>query len=125
MSNPKNDPNDTDDVYNRDRSRFYRDPVDPYTEGIFNRGFVSSRQEAYDKCATQVVSLLKCVDEKGPMWFFSCGQQYVELQKCYEVHKQQPGWGVVELYKTIKQTATIQYDYMRWWWRDMFGDRKD
>jgi hypothetical protein len=59
-------------------------PSDPFAEGLFRRGGAgdfSSRQEAYDRCATQIVALMKCVDDKGATWFWSCGQPYIELQK--------------------------------------------
>lgn len=39
------------------------------------------RNEAYQRCGSQVVALVKCVEEHpGPAWYWSCGQVYVALQ---------------------------------------------
>lgn len=59
----------------------------------------SCRGEAYARCSEQVVALVKCVDEnKGPSWYWSCGEPYVALQVgakyaciCYRWHLQPSG----------------------------------
>lgn len=83
---------------------------------LFNTS--QSTQDAYDKCAVEVVTLLRCVQDKGPTWFWACGDQYITLQRCYDAEKQKGRAGSMSIsdgYQAAKRTVAGAWGELGRW----------
>ncbi len=120
---PSSRPEDEGERYRRDRERLDRD-FDPYTDGFNIYRVNPRRQEAYDKCAPQVVSFLKCVDKEGPTWFWRCNALHIELQQCYNAAKP-PSPSLITTYaKEFRDTALLRWDQLKWFIDSLTGGSK-
>lgn len=70
-------------------------------------------------CASEVVDLLKCVETNGPAWFYRCRWLHVELQGCYEKHKQHTPMVAQAALKSFRKEAPGQWQNFKWWLEDM------
>ncbi|GAX81062.1 hypothetical protein CEUSTIGMA_g8497.t1 [Chlamydomonas eustigma] len=80
-----------------------------------------NRREALNKCAPQVLAMLKCVDEKQWAWHWSCMDQHAALQRCYLINQEPPGWTQSELWKGITAGVFGAGENIRSTWRAVFG----
>ncbi|KXZ46712.1 hypothetical protein GPECTOR_41g676 [Gonium pectorale] len=129
MSNSGHEPPDAEteleDQYRRDRERLNRN-YDPYLQESFNIYRVNPRrQEAYDRCAPEVVKFLKCVDGEGPAWFWRCNALHIELQRCYNANKPESTSMMTQWMQDWKSTAMTRWEQAKGLYRDILGSRED
>lgn len=105
----------------RTQDRLWRD-YDPYNSGFTIHRTNARRQEAYDKCAPDVVALMKCVDAEGPAWFWRCNALHIDLQRCYNANKPQSPTLILEYWRDVKETATVRWEQAKWFVTDVLGD---
>lgn len=70
-------------------------------------------------CASEVVDLLKCVETNGPAWFYRCRWLHVDLQGCYEKHKQHTPMVAQQAIRSFRKSAPGQWQHFKWWLEDM------
>ncbi|PNW82619.1 hypothetical protein CHLRE_06g286400v5 [Chlamydomonas reinhardtii] len=118
---PKPPPDPLDEQYRRDRERLDRH-FDPYLQEGFNIYRVNPRrQEAYDRCAPEVVKFLKCVDTEGPAWFWRCNALHIELQQCYNAAKPDTTSLLTHAVRDFKETASERWEQAKSLYNDILG----
>mmetsp|Transcript_19236 Transcript_19236/g.33184 ORF Transcript_19236/g.33184 Transcript_19236/m.33184 type:complete len:132 (-) Transcript_19236:446-841(-) len=86
----------------------------------------STREEAFSRCAKDVVALTKCVDEAGPTWTFRCKEPFMALQICYDGAR---GGSQLELpdlpqiARGLKDSFDDKCEQWQWWWQDVTGSK--
>ncbi|GLC60099.1 hypothetical protein PLESTB_001573900 [Pleodorina starrii] len=109
----------------KDRERLNRD-FDPYLQDGFSIYKTNPRrQEAYDRCAPQVVQFLKCVEQEGPTWFWRCNALHIELQRCYNDAKPETPSLLSHHVEDFKNTAAARWEQLKWWYESITGSKGD
>ncbi|KAG2483077.1 hypothetical protein HYH03_018018 [Edaphochlamys debaryana] len=125
MASEPNKPSDAsaDESFQQDRQRLARD-FDPYLQDSFSIYRTNPRrQEAYDRCAPDVVKFLKCVDAEGPTWFWRCNTLHIELQRCYEANKPATPPLLQTYARDFKDTALTRWQQAKDLFHDLTGGR--
>ncbi|KAF5832115.1 hypothetical protein DUNSADRAFT_12126 [Dunaliella salina] len=72
------------------------------------------REEAYARCSQEVVALAKCLDSAGLLWFMSCSQPFLALQRCCLIEQGQK-LGKEGIMSDLRSATNVQLEQLQKW----------